>query len=281
MAYFNFNGKLYADATPVIGPDSRGLRYGDGLFETFKSQNGELILFDDHLARLWKGLGLLQFEIPKFFTPDKLQEEISFLLIKNNHSTARIRLSVFRGDGGLYDHKNSLQYTIQSWPLQASTGLLNTNGLQLGIYRDAKKSLDSFSNCKHNNFLPYVMAALFAKQMKLNDALVLNQHGRICDSTIANVFVVKNEIITTPPLHEGCIAGIMRKTVIQTLEENENKVREDLITEETLMDADEVFLTNSISNLRWVAGIDDKTYTHRHISDIHHLLTKKIPGIFC
>ena len=281
MGFFNFNGKLFTASTPVVGPDNRGLRYGDGLFETMRSHNNELILFDEHLARLWKGLQLLQFEIPRFFTPDKLQEEIIFLLKKNKYTNARIRLSVIRGDGGLYDHINSLQYIIQCWPLTSTISLLNENGLQLGIYRDAKKVIDSFSNCKHNNYLPYVMAALFAKQNKYNDALLLNQYDRVCDSTIANVFSIKNEILSTPPLSEGCIAGIMRKTIMQTLSENDIPIIEEVITEEKLMDADEVFLTNSISNMRWIAGIGDKAYTNRFSRDVYHLLSKTIPDIFC
>ena len=281
MAHFNFNGKLYVADTPVIGADSRGLRYGDGLFETFKCVNGELILFDEHLARLWNGLNLLQFAIPKFFTPDKLQREISSLLAKNNHRNARIRLSVVRGDGGLYDYKDSMQYIIQSWPLSENVAALNDNGLQLGIYREAKKPIDAFSNCKHNNFLPYFMAALYARQMKLNDALVINHHGRICDTTIANVFYIKQEQLFTPPLSEGCIAGVMRKTIIQTLLLNNLPVNEEPLTEDLLREADEVFITNSISKMRWVKSIENKSYTRHRTTEIHRVLSETIPALFC
>lgn len=281
MAYFNFNGKLFTASTPVIGADSRGLRYGDGLFETFKCVKGELILFDEHLARLWNGLNLLKFDIPRLFSPDKLQQEIGLLLKKNNQDNARIRLSVFRGDGGLYDHKNSLHYVIQSWPLAQSGIVLNENGLQLGIYRDAKKTIDAFSNCKHNNFLPYVMAALYAKDVKLNDALVLNQHNRICDTTIANVFLIKNNQLYTPALSEGCIAGIMRRTIIQALSEKQITVKEEPVTEESLLDADEVFVTNSISNMRWVKAIEKKNYASQRTIEIYQLLSQTIPNLFC
>ncbi len=62
MSHFNFNGKIVA-ATTAIGPENRGLRYGDGLFETIKMINGKLLLEDDHFARLWKGLQVLQFDL--------------------------------------------------------------------------------------------------------------------------------------------------------------------------------------------------------------------------
>lgn len=281
MSFFNFNGKLYAGSTPVVGPDNRGLRYGDGIFETFKSVGGEFIMIDEHLARLWNGLALLQFNIPKFFSPDKLQQEIVFLLQKNNHSTARIRIGVFRGDGGLYDHKNLLQYTIQSWPIVQYTNALNENGLELGIYRDGKKIIDAFSNCKHNNFLPYVMAALYAKESRLNDAIVLNQHHRICDTTVANIFIIKNNVLYTPALNEGCVAGIMRKTILNTLSEKQLAIKEEAITEETLLEADEVFITNSMSNIRWVKAIGNKTYANKQTADMHAMLSQTIPQQFC
>ncbi|HMI79616.1 MAG TPA: aminotransferase class IV, partial [Ferruginibacter sp.] len=219
MEYFNFNGKIYPNGSAVIGENNRGLRYGDGLFETMKSVHGQVHFIDEHFARLWRGMGLLQFNIPKLFSPDLLEEQILALVKKNmHHKTARIRLTVFRGNGGLYDdidHKPN--YLIQTWALPDDSGSWNSNGLVLGIYNDVKKSCDILSNLKHNNFLPYTMAALFAKKQKWNDAVLLNDSGRICDTTIANIFLIKDEIIHTPSLTEGCIAGIMRKNILQHL----------------------------------------------------------------
>ena len=185
MNYFNFNGKIFESNTDIIGPDNRGLRYGDGLFETIKFKNNELILADEHFARLWKGMQLLKFDIPKLFTTENIQEQIIQLLKKNKQTAARVRLSVIRGDGGLYDVKNhSPVYMIQSWPMATDNTSLNENGLQLCIYTGAKKMIDSFCNIKHNNYLPYFMGALFAKEQQCNDAVIVNNHDRICDSTI-------------------------------------------------------------------------------------------------
>ena len=270
MEYFNFNGKIYKADAKVISINNRGLRYGDGLFETMKSKNDQLQFADEHFARLWKGMNLLQFKIPVNFTPDNLQHEILELLKKNGHtSTARIRITVFRGDGGLYDDINHIpDYIIQTWPLSGDIGKWNSNGLVLGIYIDSKKSCDILSNLKHNNFLPYVMAALHSKNKKWNDAVLLNTAGRLCDTTIANIFLIKEGIIYTPALDEGCIAGIMRKTILHYLAANNFKVNETRISVEDLLNADEVFLTNSIYNIRWVQSIRDKNYTN--------VLTQKI-----
>lgn len=282
MNYFNFNGKLYEAEKPIISSESRALRYGDGVFETIKFSNNKLILADEHFHRLWKGMQLLQFDIPKLFTPEKLSEEISKTLNKNKHTAARVRLGIYRGNGGLYDAKNHTpNFIVETWPLPESKGLLNTNGLELCIYRDAVKSCDAFSNIKHNNYLPYFMGALFAKQNKCNDALILNNHQRICDSTIANIFFIKNGIIYTPELKEGSVAGIMRKFIIEQLKNLKFKIEEVKVEVEQLMNADEIFLTNSIYNMRWVSSLENKKFSNQLIKKIEMALQQTNPDIFC
>lgn len=265
MEYFIYDGKIYKNDTDLISINSRGLRFGDGLFETLKSSSNILQFTDDHFERLWKGMNLLQFKVPVHFTAKGLQRQIQELLNKNRHnSIARIRLTVFRGDGGLYDNINHLpHYLIQTWPLPDDTGKWLSNGLSMGIYNDVKKSCDILSNLKHNNFLPYAMAAVYAKKQKWNDAILLNSHGRICDTTIANIFLIKENVIYTPSLREGCIAGVMRKNLLLQFSDDKLHVVEGEITIEDLEEADEVFLSNSIHNIRWVQCIGDKKYDNK------------------
>jgi len=271
MEHFNYNGKIFEESKTVIGANSRGLRYGDGLFETIKSSKGELLFAAEHFERLWNGLAFLQFKIPTHLTRTRLQNEIIQLLEKNGHNElARIRLTLFRGNGGLFDEINHHpEYLIQTWALPDNAGQWNSNGLTMGVYTDAKKIRDKFSNLKHNNFLPYVMAALHAKSEKWNDALVLNDAGRICDSSIANIFLIKDKKISTVSLDEGCVAGVMRKNVLELLYENNIRVQEKAIRVEDLLNADEVFLTNSIFNIRWVQAIGDKKYSNRYTQKIY------------
>lgn len=264
--------------TGFISASNRGFRYGDGLFETLKSRGNHLFFAADHFERLVKGLKILQFNIPAHFTLAKFEEEIFKLLKKNDHQNmARVRVTFFRGDGGLYDETdNTPGYLVQSWALPDNAGQWNSNGLVLGIYNDVKKSCDMLSNIKHNNFLPYVMAAMQAKKEKWNDAVILNTHGRLCDTTIANIFLIKDEIIYTPALAEGCIAGIMRKNIMQQLSVNNIQVTECKITVNELMDADEMFLTNSIYNMRWVQSLAGKKYSNSFAQKIYSLLQPTI-----
>src|SRR6187399_1599297 len=245
--YFNYNGRFFADDETVLSKDDRSYRYGDGLFETMKLINGNILLKEYHFERLFSGLDVLKFHIPILYEKDKIEKEIKELSKKNEcERSARIRLSVSRGNGGLYDCDNKSSYLIECWPLQQKD--LNENGLIIDIFPDARKSIDIFSNLKSANYLPYVMAAIWAKENKLNDALILNQHDRICDSTIANVFWVKDNKVFTPPLSEGCVAGVMRKKILELVTLNPDYLLyETVLSQEILLQADEVFLTNAIA----------------------------------
>ncbi|MEO6405739.1 MAG: aminotransferase class IV [Ferruginibacter sp.] len=281
MRYINFNGKILAAGTAIITAENRGLRYGDGLFETLKFATDKLVMMDEHMARLWKGMQEMKLKIPVHFTPDKLETQVHDLLKKNNFSYARIRISVNRGNGGLFDCEDKLHYIIECWPLTSKYTKLNDNGLDLCIFKHALKICDRFSNLKHSNFLPYVMGSLYSQEQKCNDAIIFNQYNRVCDSTIANIFIIANETVITPPLSEGCIAGTIRKFLLQILPELDYKVAQEIITQEMLMEAEEVFLTNSIYNMHWVAAIGQKKYNNHISRNIFEKISRTKPHIFC
>ena len=258
---------------------NRGYRYGDGLFETMKVVNESIALEQLHFERLFSGLLLLKFDIPKLVTAEKLQEEILHLCRKNEcEKLARVRLSVFRGNGGLYDEDKTLQYVIECWPLNESVNKLNENGLVIDVYKDAQKSCDKFSNLKSANFLPYFMAAQYVKENKLNDCVVLNTKGGIADATIANIFIIKDGAVITPALTEGCVNGVMRRYLMGKLRAMNYDLREELLTVSNLRDADEVFLTNAINGIRWVRQFGDKIYTNLKTVEIYNRFIKTIPA---
>ena len=218
--YFVHNGQLFREGKAVISPDNRSFRYGDGLFETIRIINGNILLKALHFERLLRGMKLLQFDIPEFFTPAQLEEDIISLCKKNRiEKAAVIRLVVFRSDGGIYDLEDMRpNYIIQGMALQQYPAVPDDNGgLVVDIYPDASKACNIFSEVKSNNFLLYVMGAMYARQKGLGDCLILNQYGRIADATVANIFWIKNQVIHTPPLTEGGVAGVTRKFLLQKL----------------------------------------------------------------
>ena len=266
-----YNGKISKTGKLLISPDNRSFRYGDGFFETMKMVNGKLQLANEHMERLFASLELLQFQQPVYFTPSYVLEQVTLLAKKNyHHKLARIRVTIFRGDGGLYDVENHFpHHLIQSWELNPANNRLNENGLQLGIFKDARKVCDRYSHVKSNNYLSYALAALWAKKQKLNDAVLLNPYDRIADATIANVFVVKDGLVKTPALTEGAVNGVMRKYILQSLRHENMPVEETQLTVEDLLQASEIFLSNSIYGIRWVKQLGDSGYTNQLSALLH------------
>lgn len=277
MNYVVTDGKFIEKDKAKIPADDHSYRYGDGLFETIKLLDGKILLKEYHFERLFSGLRTLKFTIPALFTEENLEAAINNLCLKNNcEKLAKVRLSVSRGNGGLYDCDNQFSYLIESWPLEQSG--LNENGLVIDIFPDARKSIDAFSNLKSANYLPYVMAAVWAKENKLNDALVLNSQERICDATIANVFWVKDNKVFTPPLSEGCVDGVMRRRILEFrfgVLDFEFQLGESAHTEKDLKEADEVFLTNATSGIRWVGQFRDKKYSNQIASKLFTEITNR------
>lgn len=271
MSKLIYNGKLLDESKLLISPNNRSFRYGDGCFETMKVVDGHICLAALHFERLFASLETLQFENPNYFTADYLKEQVLQLAVKNNHhKLARIRLTFFRGDGGLYDPENHFpNYIIQSWELNPQTSQFNENGLVIDIFKDAKKVCDRYSHLKSNNYLSYVMAALWAKNNQLNDALLLNPYNNISDATIANVWIVKDGTIKTPAITEGCVAGVMRRHLLKNIKEASMPVHEGQVTVEDVLQAQEIFLTNAIYGIKWVRQCGNSSYQNQLASLLH------------
>ncbi|MBS1761016.1 MAG: aminotransferase class IV [Bacteroidetes bacterium] len=264
-----FNGKFLQTGSPILQVDNRGYRYGDGIFETMKVCDGQALLSELHFERMRNAFYVLQYQLPSFFTNEKLTEEI-LQLCKNNNciESARVRLSFFRGNGGLFEGGNDIEYIIECWPLPVKEYTLNEIGLVVDFFRNGKKSCDIFSNLKSGNHLIYAMAAHDAKKNHLDDCLVQNVNDRIIDTAIANIFLIKNGQVFTPPLSEGCIAGVMRKYILQKAEIASLKILEVPISVEDILFADELFITNAIKGINWISQCGEAKYGNTMIKKI-------------
>ena len=275
--YYINNGKLFEVSDPSLSVSNHSYRYGDGLFETMKMVNGKINLLEFHFERLFYSMQVPGFRVPVLFSEKKIADEIYQLAEKNDCTQlARVRLVVSRGEGGVNDCDDKLQYTIECISADENVNRLNENGFIIDIYPDAVKSCDKFSNLKSTSYLHYVMAARFAKENKLNDALVFNQHGRICEASIANIFWIKDKVIYTPPLSEGCVAGVMRKYLLSKLPEAGYRIGEKQCTTDDLENAEEVFLTNAVYGIRWIKQFREKGYGYTVIQKIYDSLIKQL-----
>jgi len=277
-SFISYNGAIIPAGKAVLTPDNRSFRYGDGLFETIRVREGRILLNDYHFERLMHGLKLLYFDPSPQIAPDTLSAGILDLCRRNNHSAhARVRLVVFRGESGLYGPPdNSPNYIIQTWALPAQTtnsGQEDSDkGWRIDIFPHGRKSADALSNLKSNNYLIYVLAALHAQAQQLNDCLVLNGQDRIADSSIANLFYCRGSRIYTPPLSEGCVAGVMRRFLLTNLPELGFELHEKETTIADLESADEVFLTNAVQGIRPVSFFRGASYANRLSTAICHEL---------
>lgn len=270
MDFLCLNGKILPADQPVLRADNRGYRYGDGVFETMKMISGRIPLADLHMQRLFESLALLGFTQPTGFTPRKLLNNISRLARQNQCSQlARVRLSVSRGNGSLYDTRSDLQWLVECWPAEESSKRINPKGLNLGIFEAAQKSCDRYANLKSANYLIYAEAARYAQSQQLDDCLTYNVKGQIADSTIANLFLIKNRLIITPALGEGCVDGVMRRYLLKKLRELNFDVREGVVTGNDMGSFDEAFLSNAFYGIRWVRRFGKKLYTRIHTSQIY------------
>ena len=261
-AYLLLDGKKIKTGEPLIEVDNRTFRYGDGCFETVKVVRGAIPLFHLHAQRLLYTMEQLQMECPPHLSAAKLEQQIIQLAKANHHEdNARIRLTIFRGSGGLYDPEPRYpHFLIQSWQGPELRSFIQVNGIDLCVYPHAQKSCDRFASLKTAQFLPYAMAARWAKQQHCNDAIVLNTHNRVADTTISNIFILKNGQVITPPITEGAVDGVMRRYLLQKLKADQYPVTEMPVTVEDLQEAEEIFLTNAISGIRWVIQLDKNNY---------------------
>ena len=258
------NGHLISIYEPSVSFENRAFRYGDSLFETIRFSNNKLMFLRDHVTRLKLGMTVLRMNFPAEFNTENIYELIIQLLKHNAHApNARVRLTVFRNDGGYYTPEtNDISFLIESDELNGSYQL-NQRGLWVDLYGDIKKSINKLSNIKSGNALLYVMAGISKQSMKLDDCLIVNENGTVCESISSNIFVVKNGTIYTAPLTEGCVAGIMRKQILTIANENKILAFESALTSYTLLNADEIFLSNSINGVQWVGQFKDKFYTNK------------------
>jgi branched-subunit amino acid aminotransferase/4-amino-4-deoxychorismate lyase len=260
--YILHNDQFIPDDQAVLTAKNRGFRYGDGLFESMRMSGGKLKFPELHADRLQAGMSALKMDGGILFDAYFLKQKTAELCKKNKlKENARFRLSVYRDADGLYTPDgNKSGYILEASPMAEGNYELNKKGLIIDVYDEIVKPVNKLSNYKTSNALLYVMAGLYKKQNRLDEAMILNQHGFLCESISSNVFVVYDKQIYTPALSEGCIAGVMRNVVMQMAKSNDIHIIEAQINPEILKEAEEVFVTNATSGIRWVMGYGKKRY---------------------
>ncbi|MCL6523324.1 MAG: aminotransferase class IV [Thermoflavifilum sp.] len=254
------NNQLLPQDAPVFSRLNRAFRYGDGFFETIKCVHGRLLWWDYHQKRIFNSFEQLRFDMLDAQHWEQLPAQILQLCEANRClEAARIRMSFFRDDGGLYapiSHKAN--YLIEAIPLPQYSPQTQPATICGGI-ASMLKPLSPLSSLKSLQCLPYVLAGIEAQQKGWDQAILLNNHGYVAETHIANIFIVKHQQIFTPPLTEGCIQGIIRMVLLEAhLPWN---ITEAPISVTDLFQADEVLATNTILGVRYFRQIENKCWT--------------------
>ncbi|MGG8495772.1 aminotransferase class IV [Tenacibaculum sp. TC6] len=256
----NFNGTIVSSEKALISHQNRAFKYGDGVFETLKVENGKIIFFEDHYFRLMASMRMLRMKIPMQFTLEFLQDEIVKTVSENKliDGTCRARLTVYRKDGGLYTPKtNEVTYLIDVAPVTTT----NQEVYVVDLFKDFYNYSGLLSTVKTTNRMLNTLASIFAEENELDNCILLNENKGIVEVANGNIFIVKDNLIKTPALTEGCIKGVIRKKIIDIVTKHpEYTIEETTISPFELQKADEVFITNAIIGIQSVTNYRKKTF---------------------
>ena len=259
----NFNG-VFTDKSDFITASNRALLYGDAVFETLKVVDNKILFWEEHYFRLMSSMRILRMKIPMNFTIEYLEDQIISLTSKLNiSSSARVRMTIFRNDGGLYrPDTNEVSFMITAKECPSKEYVFTKENYEVELFKDFHISKHLLSTLKTTNKITQVVASVFAKENGFEDCLLINDDKNVIEGISGNIFMVLDNHIITPPISDGCLNGIMRKQVI-----NELKNFTDLVFEEKsispfdLQKADELFLTNVITGIQPITKYRKKEFS--------------------
>ena len=255
-----------------ISAADRGLELGDGLFETMRYYQGNLIALDYHLKRLAIGL-------KELFFPDSLSRVTSDLNIVLTHLTisswedAVIRVTVSRGTGarGYVPATSSSASivikasTIDFSPMQQSSPMKVETG-------DFKLSIQPrLAGIKHTNRLEQILASIEQKQKNVDELLLLNIDDLPIGFVSGNLFIREHKTLLTPKLESSGIEGTRRSLILSTLAtESGYSAYESDLSMERIFSADELMFCNAVHGIRSVHRLDNKEWTDYSASRALH-----------
>ena len=275
----NINGTILEDSEAYLSVENRGFAYGDAVFETIKV-NSKPLFWEAHYFRLMASMRILRMEIPMHFTPEFLESQIMDLVDTQSEKAKsyRVKLTVFRATGGYYTPtSNAVKFTIALAPLDSDIYNSHTDSCEIELFKDYFIAPNLLSTLKTNNKAINVVGSIFAKENNYDNCLLLNTNKNIIEALNGNVFLVKDNVIKTPPLADGCLKGIIRDQLIDMISKSDNyDLIETSISPFELQKADEIFITNVIQGIKPVTKFRKKTYTTEAAKKFQNKLNIKL-----
>jgi branched-chain amino acid aminotransferase len=276
--------KVWIDGSVVDGSEARvpvsdhGLLYGDGVFEGIRIYGRRIFRLEDHLRRFEIGAKALALELPGGI--EAVREIVLETACAFDADEAYVRLIATRGEGPL-----GIDPTLCSEPrlicivdrIAVYPEKKRSEGLDLLTSSWRRPSADVLDpRVKSLNYLNNVMAKLEAKQRGGDEALLLNASGAIAETSVANIFAVREGDLLTPPSTDGALEGITRATVLEIAASLGIPARAQSLGRFDLFAADEVFLTGSGAALVPVRSLDGRSIGAAAVRPVY----EKIRSVF-
>lgn len=257
----NFNGLLQDNF--AVTSSNRSFLYGDGIFETLKVVNGKILFSEEHYFRLMASMRIVRMKIPMDFTLEFFENQvISLTDVLSISNSARVRITVFRNEGGLYlPDQNTISYVIEATSLASKKYEITQDNFEVDLFKDSFVSAQLLSTLKTTSKILNVTASIFAKENDLNTCLLLNDKKNVVEAIAGNLFMLSGNKLITPPISEGCLNGIMRKQIIKVMKDfPEIEFSEAIISPFDLQKADELFVTNVIQGIQPITKYRKKEF---------------------
>ena len=274
----NFNGNIQENSSILI-ENNRGFLFGDSIFETIKVLDNKVLFLEDHYFRLMVSMRICRMEIPMNFTMEYFESQILNLIqsLKNSNSF-RVRFTVYRDSEGFYLPKSrNVQFIVTTTPLNSELYSFQKEIYEVELYKDSYVPKQLLSTLKTNNKMLQITGSIFADENGYDNCLVLNDEKNVIEALQSNIFMKTGNVVSTPPVSDGCLNGIMRKQILEILKKMEGiEVKETSISPFDLQKADELFLTNVVSGIQPITKYRKKEYTTEFASDVLKRLNAKI-----
>ncbi len=278
------NDQLVDAESAQISIHDVGLLHGIGLFETMRAYGGKVFRLADHLDRLFDSAKALQIHISQ--QRKTIIGAIEDLLIANNLSDARLRLTVTPGSlRNVNDDGTIPQSTliITAAQMVAYPPEMYEKGMTVLISDYKQHGKDATAGHKTLNYFPRMAALQEAHQNQTGEAIWFTVTNRLAEGSISNIFLVKDNILITPPLDTPVLPGIARKVVLELARENGIEATESECIVKDLLGADEVLLTNSIMEVMPVCRVEKHAVgdekpgpVFKKISELYRAKTQEI-----
>ena len=257
------NGELIPRERAQLSIDDLGFLVGDGAFETFRVYGGFPFLLEEHLARLFASLRIVDIEAP--WGRDQLLAQVR-LLIESNETiatAARLRITVTRGPGlppAAARGVPTLLMTLE--PYEPPSTLVYDSGVDVETSQHVRHA-SLWNRVKSTSYQTHLMLRREASSDQVFEVLQWNQAGCLVEGSFTNVFVVDADgVLRTPHPRDGCLKGVTRNAVLTIATHTEMTVQQGGITRAHVDTAHEIFLTGSLIEIVPVRRIDGRAIGH-------------------